>query len=514
MSVKNKPDNIRITSGGEFVGWKIEGTEEEITTEHVVKESIILEPIIKENKCKVTYKWKDKNNIDQEKTDEVERGKELELLNIADNIYNEEKYSVFKFKCWKNEETNEEIQKGYKIDKNIVLVPKFELDDYVIVLYNNFDENDDEDDPNNVFWAYKCKQYYTRREIVKYKTENLPSPNDNYRDDGYYFEWWYSDKKCNNARIQLDMWSAISDTLQNKILKLYANWKSGDTLRGIEANLKRDMYFYNIDTISKDDILVTAKYYNGSTKDVRNFSYEPTTIGNDINKITVTYEENGITVKGIAFINWKTAVAYIEKHGEKIYYDSLSFALGAAEDSDTIVILINTELNNYSIHKNITLKGEEESVKISTSSGIEISKNTSAVLENITIESTEKRNNTIYNYGNLTINSGKYISTYRNAIYNENNLEITGGTFSAYGAECVIGIKSGITRIRNCLLNISPENNPYGWNCGIWIISGSLDINKVTFKSERYNIWDIAKGPNVRINLNRNNYSMINVSGY
>lgn len=240
--LKENPDNIYLEEYYEFVGWKIEGTEEEITTEYIVNENIVLVPMTKKNNCKITYKWKDKNGSEQEEVEEVVRDSKLESLkDISDDIYKEGKYQVFKFVGWKNEETEDTVKEGDIIKGDITLIPRIELDEYVLVLYNNYTPDEDENDPDNIFWAYK---YYSEdgdtSEDIYY--DLLPEPADDAREN-YFFCGWYMDKQGKKS-IQSEMGLGDEEIItidsviehleqnssENYIFKLYAKWEAYATI--------------------------------------------------------------------------------------------------------------------------------------------------------------------------------------------------------------------------------------------------------------------------------------------
>ena len=283
--LKGKPDNIYLEGNYEFVGWKIEGTEEEITTEYIVNENIVLVPMTKKNNCKITYKWKDKNGSEQEEVEEVVRDSKLESLkDISDDIYKEGKYQVFKFVGWKNEETEDTVKEGDIIKGDITLIPRIELDEYVLVLYNNYTPDEDENDPDNIFWAYK---YYSEdgdtSEDIYY--DLLPEPADDAREN-YSFDGWCRDKVGNdniNDEIGKDELTVadtidylIGDTDDDGIIKLYAKWEGyativycidGQKLDDVEnERVKVDELYYPKDVL-KDREGYTDKILLGYTYD-------------------------------------------------------------------------------------------------------------------------------------------------------------------------------------------------------------------------------------------------------
>lgn len=235
--LKEKPDNIYLEEYYEFVGWSLEGTEEKITTEYIVNENIVLVPMTKKNNCKITYKWKDKNGAEQEEVEEVVRDSKLESLkDISDDIYKEGKYQVFKFVGWKNEETEDTVKEGDIIKGDITLIPRIELDEYVLVLYNNYTPDEDENDPDNIFWAYK----YNPDEFTEYEENTLlPEPADDAREN-YSFDGWCIDKVGNEnisdeiGKDELTVANTIDyligDTDDDGIIKLYAKWEGYATI--------------------------------------------------------------------------------------------------------------------------------------------------------------------------------------------------------------------------------------------------------------------------------------------
>ena len=377
--------------------------------------------------------------------------------------------------------STDEVQSTIKGFNNITLTAIWN-DNFKIRFYNNYTNSDND-------YEEETKIYSENYIITKTITR-----------EGYNFLGWNTERDGSG-----DTYDIGSIYTGNQNLNLYAQWEMKVILTSISASLNKNTYYYNIrENISEDNISVTAYYSDNSSKSVQNFSFTPTTIESNTNKITISYTEEGITKTTQVNIEVKRAVASVTRSNTITYYESLAKAISAAGNGDTVTILEKIDLKTgITINKSIKLTGGT----ITTDKSIEISTGKNVTLDNITINGTGIYH-TIYNYGTLTISSGSYTSQNNNAVYSSGTLTITGGTFTANGDQTVIGIGNGTAKITSGTINISKKNNNNGWNCGIWISAGSLNISGVNFGRRNTNrTYDIYKARDAEVKTNGNNYT-------
>lgn len=132
------------------------------------------------------------------------------------------------------------------------------------------------------------------------------------------------------------------------------------------------------DSISKDDLIVSAKYNNGSTAKIVDYTFFPTTfkLTNEAEAetvtVTVTYCEKDDVTSKTYNVTVKPCVAIIENGSDQTRYASVDEALTAAKSDDTIQVVRDAK-----IEKDATITGTitlviDENVKLEQADGTNI----------------------------------------------------------------------------------------------------------------------------------------------